>query len=1256
MRICKSCRKGARCITAPVKLFWQIGFLLVFSVSALSAFGQTQDPKVDKEFTFAQKLYDDNLFTLAGEQFHLFYQKYPGNARADDALFLSGEAYYKAGKYDQAFEALKELEISFPHADQIDRGRFRLAECQYAQNNFVAAAELFKRIPVFNPQSAIAPQALLRAGQAYAKAGKGDLARDAYYELIRNYPDAPERPNAHLGIVDIFIDRGEYDKALTEIDQIFRVLKPNVRDAQIYATQAAVFQKVGQIDQAENTYLKLIKEFPNSAQAQQSRFELGSMYQRQNRNQEAISQLTSFVSSASDSAQLGRAHILIGDILAGQQTFDQALGQYKKAELLSSGPLQTQARLKTARVFQKLRQPEQAKSLLKAIIGIEKPTDDETSHLIEEAYPELVESYIATGDYKNAINVILAYNREYPKGELHAELLFKKAEIFEKKIVDYTRALLAYNEFIETYPLNPLVDDAQLAIGRCYEGLRDFSLAVREYQNYVNQYPAGDDYEWVADRIRLLSETLTLDVEQGMDVLSSNLSRMTNLPEGADRNLELGKTLLELKQYRNAIPQFKLLLARKSEGQSKSEALFYLGKAFYKLAEKVQIYGKGDLSAAYFDSARISLKFAQQNALNASWLEESDFLQAKIDLQSSLGGKDYQEKLMNWYGKWATQYPEGKYFDFFAIKVANTRLASLSAQSKEPAIEEALNRYRLVMKSFPSSPYFEEARFREAYLLTLVNADSMAVAKLSQFIRTYPKSRFLPEALFRKAQWYNQRGDSEAALKLFQQIQSDYFYAPMALKAQLATADIYYQKGAFQSAVEVYQKSQKQAKEFGATDGVEQPGALLIKEAKAYENQEDYSRAVEKYLEFIQDHPRDEQTAEAMLGVARVSKKLNRLNFAKEYYESIARSYPQSQFQYEVHIGLGDILFEQESYLNARSEYLTAMKIAAQPEKKRYATSQSVRCLVHLKQFKSADNELEVFKKQYDNTAPEEGQFLLDKGRVLIAEKNFTLAEKTFKKLKDNFKNTEFGAQGEFGLGQVYLVTNHIDDALKILTQIPSRYPNSPATPLAYLNLGDFYFNNQQVDNAITAFKQILQHPQAGDIYPNALRYLIKCYDHIQLWDNAIALTREYLEKYPDAEDVFVKKIQLGLFLMNLKEYSRAVEHFQTLQPYAEEQDQAEVQYYIGRCFMEMGNFERAASEYLKVKYLTQPTKLPWHVTAQYEAGLCFIRLEKIDQAKNILRQIVNEQGAESNFGRFARQKLEELEAANKKVAASEGS
>jgi tetratricopeptide (TPR) repeat protein len=465
------------------------------------------------------------------------------------------------------------------------------------------------------------------------------------------------------------------------------------------------------------------------------------------------------------------------------------------------------------------------------------------------------------------------------------------------------------------------------------------------------------------------------------------------------------------------------------------------------------------------------------------------------------------------------------------------------------------------------------------------------------------------------------------------------------IKATLMKAETELKIKEYDSSLETFKTLRQMLQQNPESDDLD-PAKLDYLEAVALQKSGKYEKALNIFLDVILKHPEFENINEARFAVADFAVRENNEKFAIEYYRSILNNTDVNSELYRSHKALGELVFGQKDFEQARSHFESATTLAVSKDQERYVAAQALRCLLKLKQFAAAEMAIKQFKKKYENTELYEGQFILDEAKAYMSAKEFDLAEELYKELKDDFKNTEFEAQGEFGLGALYLVTNHIEDALKTLTRIPEKYPDDEVTPFTYYNLGDFYYKNQQVQNAVHAFQQTLRHEKAGEFHEKAMLYLIQCYSDLNLWDKAIAQTRTFLDLYPDSEQAFRKKIDMAIFLMKLKEFDRSIEKLRYLLPYADRTMEAEIQFYIGENYKEMGNFEKATAEFLKVKYLTQPTKLPWHVTAMFEAARSLLRLGDIEQSKRLFQRIVREQGAESNFGRFALQQLEELETA----------
>lgn len=1221
-------------------------FVRFVIVAALAASGgltvYAQETPNEREFTFAQKLLDDGLYSLAGDQFLQFYKTYPGHEKADDALFLSGEAYFNDGRYDQAFESFKDLELTFPQSDYIIRARLRLAECRYRQNDFQAAAELFRRIPVFHRESPQAPQALLRAAEAYRGGGVYERANEVYHDLIRSYPKSPERLEAHRGLVTNFITLRNYELALREIDRVFTALRPDIKDGRLHLLRATIFENMGQIREAEAGYQALIKDFPNTAQAQEAHYRLGVLYRKLHRLERAAEHLDACLTMQADTSLLSPAHLEKAELLSREGTLAEALRHYEKAVEGLTGVKRLRAQIGRARTLTRLNNFGEADAVYAKIFNARTAEEDSTAavrELIAEAYADRVDLKVKRGEPEEALRLLGEYPAHQP---LPPRLLYKRATILERNLREYSRALRTYETFLAAFSRHPLVDEAQAALARCYEHLEDYHLAVQEYDRYLQDYPAGEVYALVWERRQRLLHTQPLDLQATVATVAEALAR---LPAGEDTDPHLGKIFLDLKAFDRAVGAFKRVVARKADGQVNAEVFFRLGLAYHGLAEKQSLLNDGDLASAYYDSTRISLGYAVQHGQGAVWLQEADFLLAQLELVDT-PSEVRAEKLRHLVTAFASRYPDSRHTDWLRVRWARELV---DTQTDTAALKQALEQ----LQSIGNGAAHAEAGYWEAIALHELGQDSLALAHLTRFVENHPKHRLTHEALLHRAAWHRAAGNFDAALADLQRVRERYFYAPAAAQAQQTMAALYAERGDLQQALDLYRQARALWRDFAELSGVAYPAEIDLRVAELLEEQGDHFEALAAYLRFLDHYPQHGAQADAMIAVARIAQALGYQEFARAYYASLLELDLPPQAQRQTHVALGDILFELERYREAREHYLIASR-SKESGLERYPTARAIRCLYKMRQIGVADRDAENFKKLFDGTKNEEAQFLLDKARAHLETKNFQTAEKVFEKLKKDFRETPFAAHGAFGLGRIYLTTNHVEKALKTLTRLPEEYPDSEVTPLTYLNLGDFYFNNQQVQNAISAFKQVLAHPKAGENYPKALRYLIKCYDHVQMWDQALALTRDYLARYPDAEDAFSKKVQLGLFMMKLKEYDRAVDHFENLLPYADAETESELQYYVGRAFMEMGDFRRAAAEYLRVPYLTPPSKLPWHVTAQYEAALCFIRLNKAEAAKSLLQQIVRDQGAESNFGRFARQKLEELEKGTESLSAKE--
>lgn len=1205
----------------------------------------SQVSKAENEFNFARRLLEDDLHLLAAEQFKHFTQNYPNNEWADDALLLAGESYFEVADYKLAFDAFKELEIGYATSPLLPKARFYQGECQEKLENFRAAARLFERVPVFHPESEKAPNAYLAAARAYRRAREVQPALNSLRKLIDEYPDVNQRLDAHVEMVHIYLDQENYSEAMNQVNGVFRVFGADMEDPRIYLLKAEIFGKLAQVAEAKNLYLKILSGFPNSPAATVAAFELANFLRLEGNYEESLKYFNRVLTDSSNTELLQKAYWGTGDILSAQQKYEEAFSVYQKAISFSSGRENLQLQRKIVKVLARLKRWTQAETFLKEMIayrGDLHNLDSKSVQFLEFAHRALVDVLVKSKKYRAALKEIQQYLTTVPDRRGAGDMLYKKAEIFEFELQDFTRSARQYDLFMETYPAHPKVDEAQMAIARCYEKLGQYPLAVKEYEKYLTRFTAGDGFSRVKDRLQTLISTIDLENADNFEPFFQMLSKLQKNTAITNLHYELGRFYFNKKKYPKAIEHFQNALSQLSEKSQKDEVLFKIGESFLFLAKNAVLIGGDGVTAAYRDSAAVYFKTIASANAKSKWQEESAFRLLQIELDSLLDVPARQNKLLETKIEWENRYSPARYLDYVLLHLTRSIRAN-AAPIDTSLLKQALISCQQIIENYPESNYLDEAYFYESTLLHDMGQDSLARIKLDNFIAAHADSPFLPQALFFKAQLAKKQENYAAAVNILQEIRSHYFYSNYSEKARTELAEIYFLMKDFESAIEYDDQPEDDWKKIVGENISVRDELSWYRQGQSYEHLQQYNQATQKYLAFIRAYPQHPQAPTAMLAVARIATKLQNTAFAREYYLNVVKHAVQSEQQFRAQVALGDIYFQQELFDQAHTHYLAARQLLSHPDSLRYPLEQSIRCKYKLRQFTEANLAFEKFKKRYKDADEMICQLLQDKGHAYIAEKNFTQAEKVFKKLKDDFKKTDCAAKGEFGLGAIYLITNHTEKALKILTEIPDKYPDSEVTPYTYFNLGDFYFKSNQIQNAINAFNQILQHPKAGEYNQKALNYLIQCYVAAKMWDQAIAHLRNYLERFPNASDHYLKKIELAKFLMYLKEYQRAIAEFKILLPNADNETHAEIQFYIGQCYHEMGRWQQAAAEYLKVRYLTKPTKLPWHVTAQFEASKCLIRQGEVEQATKMLERIIAEQGSESNFGRFAKQKLTEL-------------
>jgi outer membrane protein assembly factor BamD len=128
------------------------------------------------------------------------------------AVYDSSMAAYRVGDCDFAEAGFKQVALSYPARDERQAdARFYTAECLFNRRQLLEAARVFRRITDEFPRHRLAPDALLRTGDAYAEMWKtpdldptyGETAVATYQELMQRFRGTPAADRARLRIAQM---------------------------------------------------------------------------------------------------------------------------------------------------------------------------------------------------------------------------------------------------------------------------------------------------------------------------------------------------------------------------------------------------------------------------------------------------------------------------------------------------------------------------------------------------------------------------------------------------------------------------------------------------------------------------------------------------------------------------------------------------------------------------------------------------------------------------------------------------------------------------------------------------------------------------------------------------------------------------------------------------------------------------------------------------------------------------------------------
>ena len=1213
---------------------WKM-LLLVFALILFRFTGQALAQETDEKraFVYANRLMSDKMYDLAADQFLDYVQKYPGSPRAAEAQFLAAQCLMNEGNYHKAIQAFRTLILRYSQFQRLDEAQLGIADSYKKLQLYKKAAESYENLPLYYPQSPLAPKALMLAADVYQKIGNPEKSHELWVRVIKEYPKSELKDRARLKVAMYFYQKGDFPTALRYLVPLTESKNPNVM-AEALLRKGEVLEALGRVADAQDVYQKAASsnEFQANWRAK-AMVQLGLLNEKMGNWGDALTefQMVLKIAPAGKYALQAKLHLAKAFLVRGNPA--DALQNYKQvAETSRDSSLKIQALLGAGVASEKMLDFEGAIRFLETITDMKNLSKREKSQE-RTAYLHLLNDFLRLDKTTSARETIIDFLKRF-KNDPYCEFMeYRLASLDELKRNVPGKALAEYKNFLQTFPRSPFADDAVFGEARCLEKLGQNAQALSIYQQFGKRFPGSDRLPEVEKRLEWYQNFENTDLQESAKQLS-NIMGIVLLGQGKENALYALFKLdyNQLKDYKNVVTLGHLILKTNSAPDYSQEILFYMGRGYQLLAQR---YSSDSKASAYRDSSiSIYRRFLTQYSTHPKAPE------AKFQLIQLAAKGLTPLQLHQRYLDLVMAYPLSTNRPEIYFYLGKTLVDSAMAVPSD-SLSNAKTYFQKTIKLNPKSPWADQAMFYLADLEQKHQNKTAAITRYKAYIQQFPQGRYIASATYQLAKLTAGQRQFKKALGLFETVQREFYYTDYSDSALSEMADLYVDLKNYDRALRVLDEVEKIHP--NAT------GNLLFKRGFILYRQGKTNEALRKLRRYIVENPAGRHVAESLKIMADISTQSGDTKQALEIYRQVLSTAQNNETRRKARLKIATILFDAGNYKQALNQY--NLLLAQNPSDIDLPDVQAkkILCLIHLGKIELAKKQLKLFKKSYKGIDSYLGQIYFEFGNYYVSQKNFDRGVQNYKLLTGKFKRTKWRPYGEYGLGRVYLVMNKTEKALKILTVIPKKYPHSKVLPLVYLNLGDFYYKSKQFDNAMAAFKKVLAANPSAEVKKTAMKYLIKVYSDLGMWDSALRASRQYIQAFPNGPDVFDQKIQMGIYYVRLEEYDQAIRYFRKLLPEADSETEAEIQYWIGESYFKMGQFERAISEFLKVRYLSKPTKLPWDVTAEYEAGLAYLKLNKPQKAKAIFQKIVKERGAGSDYGKVAMKRIREIDQGGRK-------
>lgn len=215
--------------------------------------------------------------------------------------------------------------------DKTAQNEYEAATKRWTAGDYQGAVKMYFELAKEHPFSSRADDALYWAGVTqFLYLGETDKAVQTLRLILKKYPHRDMAPAAQFYIAQIYeLGYNDYGRAIEEYRKAAEYSNREIREKSMYNLADDLF-RLGKVDEAEDTWIHQVEEFPNGPHAELGYFRLGTTAYSKGKLDEAEVYYRKALAKTTDKELIVKAKFALADCLEAEDNLSEALKLYKE--------------------------------------------------------------------------------------------------------------------------------------------------------------------------------------------------------------------------------------------------------------------------------------------------------------------------------------------------------------------------------------------------------------------------------------------------------------------------------------------------------------------------------------------------------------------------------------------------------------------------------------------------------------------------------------------------------------------------------------------------------------------------------------------------------------------------------------------------------------------------------------------------------------------------------------------------------------